>query len=432
MPKAPKALGFRYVKSAYGFSEWRMRANGLRVLVGERHDAPVVGVMVTYHVGSRNEVAGTTGATHMLEHLLFDGSKNFNEKNGKTIWALLESKGAALNATTWFDRTHYFSVCPRSLFETALAIEADRMRGALFTEKDREEEMTIVRNEFERGENDPLEALDKAIWATAFAQHPYKHSTIGFRSDIESMREPDLRRFYDTFYWPDNATLVILGDIKEDKALSLARRHFGKIPSSPHGLPQLSVVEPPQEGEKKVTVERAGNARFLGVAHKVPQGLHPDTPAVIVLLKALAGGGSARLRRLLVDRGLVGAIEILAPQLHDPALAALYLLLTPRAAFDEVEGIISKELQKIAREGITVKELTIAKAAAETEDVFSRDGHTESLFVVNEALALGDWTYYFSLPRRLEKVRNGDVRRAASRYFIKKNRTTGYFFPSRP
>lgn len=430
MSKPPKVSGFSYVRSADGFSEYTLLKNGMRVLLGERHDAPVVGVMVTYHVGSRNEVTGTTGATHMLEHLLFDGSVNFNKKNGKTIWALLESKGAVLNATTYFDRTHYFAVCPNSLFETALAVEADRMRGALFTEKDRSEEMTIVRNEFERGENNPVEALDKAVWATAFAQHPYKHPTIGFRSDIESMRAPELRHFYDTFYWPNNATLTILGNVKVKDALVAASKYFEKIPRSPHPIPTLSAVEPPQEGEKRVFVERAGGSRFLCLAHKTPEGLHSDTPALHVLIKVLMGGRSSRLSRLLVDTGLTTALQALSPSLHDPGLSAFYAQLTPKASFARVEKIMADEIEKIAAKGITRTELQIAKKSAETESVFSKDGHTELLFVINESLALGDWGYFLSLPRKLEKVTSADVMHVARLYFTKKNRTVGLFEPT--
>ena len=166
--------------------------NGLRVLLSEMHDAPVVGLMVTYHVGSRNEVAGTTGATHMLEHLLFEDTKRYKKER---VSALIEGKGALWNATTWFDRTNYFEVFPRDVFADALAVEAARMQDSLFSEQDRETEMTIVRNEFERGENDPMEALDKALWNTAFFSHPYRNPTIGYRCDIEAMRAADLRAF---------------------------------------------------------------------------------------------------------------------------------------------------------------------------------------------------------------------------------------------
>ena len=178
---------FNQVKESGGITEYQHKKNGLTVLFLENHNAPVITFMVTYRVGSRNEAIGHTGSTHLLEHLMFKGSEQFNKEEGTAIWNVLQDVGAMINATTWFDRTNYFELLPKKHLQQAVKIEADRMRSAFIRDDDRKSEMTVVRNEFERGENDPWEALDKNIWATAYQAHPYHHSTIGWRSDIENV-----------------------------------------------------------------------------------------------------------------------------------------------------------------------------------------------------------------------------------------------------
>ena len=182
-----------------------------------------------------------------------------------------------LNATTWFDRTNYFELVPSEHIEKAIEIEADRMRNAFIREEDKKSEMTVVRNEFERGENDPLEALDKNIWATAYQAHPYHHSTIGWRTDIENVSIDRLKNFYDTFYWPNNATVTVIGDFKTDKILSLIDKHFGKINKSPHKIPLMYTQEPIQEGPRRLQIKRSGELPIIGIAHKTPNGLNNDT-----------------------------------------------------------------------------------------------------------------------------------------------------------
>ncbi|MFZ2500812.1 MAG: pitrilysin family protein, partial [Minisyncoccia bacterium] len=203
--------GITFIRELEGIQEYRLDANGLRILLSPDANAPVAGFMVTYHVGSRNETIGHTGATHLLEHLMFKGSENFNKEKGNTVWEILETKGALINASTWNDRTNYFEVVPKEYLPIAIALEADRMRRARIYEEDRKSEMTVVLNEYERYENNPTEALEKQIWALAYEAHPYHHSTIGWRSDIEHMSIERLKQFYDDFYWPDNATVSVVG-----------------------------------------------------------------------------------------------------------------------------------------------------------------------------------------------------------------------------
>ena len=207
-----KEPGFKFIKTSGGIEEYRLESNNLRILTLEEHSAPVATFMVTYHVGSRNEAIGYTGATHLLEHLMFKGSKKFNKEKNTAIWSELQNVGAQINATTWNDRTNYFEVVPSEHLERAIAIEADRMRNAFLKDEDRQPEMTVVRNEFERGENSPFDVLDKNIWATAYQAHPYHHSTIGWRSDIENVSTKRLQELYNMYYWPNTATATIIGD----------------------------------------------------------------------------------------------------------------------------------------------------------------------------------------------------------------------------
>src|ERR1700734_2961719 len=226
-PAAPAAAvtvpGFTYIKSLGGIDEYRLDANGLAVLIMPDHSAPVVTFQVTYRVGSRNEVTGTTGATHLLEHMMFKGSERFNDAKGNSIKQYLEHVGGQFNATTSFDRTNYFATLGRDDLDGYVAIESDRMRNLWLRESDRQAEMTVVRNEYERGKNDPNTVLMEEVSAAAYVALPYHHPTIGYKSDIEHVPIEKLRQFYDTFYWPNNATVSVVGEVQTAAALGLVR-----------------------------------------------------------------------------------------------------------------------------------------------------------------------------------------------------------------
>ncbi len=263
-PTPAKVAGFTFVKTVGPISEYTLDKNGLQVLLLEEHSSPTLTFMVTYRVGSRNEVTGTTGATHLLEHLMFKGTPKFNREKGTSVDQLLERVGGIYNATTWLDRTNYYANIGSENLDGYMAIEADRMRNLWLREEDRKPEMTVVRNEFEIGENDPTQAMEKEIYATAFMAHPYHHSTIGWRSDIEKVPIEKLREFYDTFYWPDNATVSVIGDFEPAKALELIKKNYGAIPKAPKPIPVVYTEEPEQTGPRRVNCEtrgRAGRAR---------------------------------------------------------------------------------------------------------------------------------------------------------------------------
>jgi zinc protease len=418
--------GFTFVQKLAGISEYKLNSNGLRVLLILDKSAPVAGCMVTYHVGSRNEATGYTGATHLLEHLMFKGSKSFDSKTGNSIDVLLERKGALLNATTWFDRTNYYEVIPKDALPLAIEIEADRMRNAFLREEDRANEMPVVRNEFERGENMPIEALDKEIWAASFIAHPYHHSTIGWRSDIEKVSIERLQQFYNDFYWPNNATVSIAGNFDESETLSLIKKHFGKHPKAPKPFPVMCTEEPKQEGQRRVTVRRAG-APLLGISLKIPNAHHKDIPALLMLASILYEDKTSRLYRSLVDTALATQMLVMVYQLHDPGLFQVFATLAPKVTHAKVEKIILDECESIATKGVTTNELARAKRAARSAIATRRDGAYALLSALNEDIATGDWTRFATLPSAIEKVTAKDIQRVAKAYFVDDQSVVGWF-----
>lgn len=301
------------------------------------------------------------------------------------------------------------------------------MRNAFIREEDRITEMPVVRSEFEIGENDPHEALDKEIWANAYQAHPYHHSTIGWRSDIENVSIERLQKYYNTYYWPNNATVTIAGDFKTKDALALVKKHFEKHSKSSHDIPEMYTTEPKQEGGRRTVVSRAGNTNIVGVAYKVPPALHPDTHALQVLSSVLGRGKTSRLHKKLVDEGLATGISIFDYPLHDNGLFISYIFLAPNVTHEETEKIVLSEFNKIKKRGITAKELEITKAKIKSEVAFSRDGVYSTLSVINESISVGDWTFYTAFFDKLEKVTVEDVQRVANEYLNSNTSTTGYF-----
>lgn len=418
--------GIIFVRELGGIKEYTLKSNGLRILLVPDNSVPVAGVMVTYHVGSRNEAIGYTGATHLLEHLMFKGSENFNREKGNLLEEVIESRGGLLNATTWFDRTNYYSVVPASAVHLPIEIEADRMRTARITEADRASEMPIVRNEYERGENLPLEALDKEIWSSAFIAHPYHHSTIGWRSDIEQVPIERLQQFYNDFYWPDNATLTVAGSFDERAVLTLAKKEFGKHTKAPKAFPAMYTEEPPQQGQRRVQVKRAGT-QMIGLAHKIPHALHADIPALLILSNILSGDKTSRLYRAFIDTAKATDVTNYCFELRDPGLFITYITLAPKLTHTEAEKLLLKELELIKERGVTSVEIARAKRAVRRYAANRRDGAYALLSSLNEDLATGDWTRFVTQTDALMKVTAADVKQVAKKYLIDDQSTVGWF-----
>ncbi len=430
-PPAPVTVpGFTYVKTVGPISEYTLDANGLQVLLLPDRSAPVLTFMVTYRVGSRNEVTGTTGATHLLEHLMFKGSAKFNRALGTGYDQTLDPLGAENNASTWFDRTNYYVNAASEHLPLIAAMEADRMRHLLLREEDRRPEMTVVRNEFERGENSPYDALIKEVFAVAYLAHPYHHDTIGWRSDIEKVPIEKLRAFYDTFYWPDNATVSVIGDFAPAEALAQIQAQFGAIPRAPHPIPQVYTEEPAQTGGRRVTVKRAGELGVVAVGFKTPAATQADAPAVEVLAQILASGKNSRFFKALTDRGLTTSVAPFNAFTHDPSLCLFFGSLAPGATHAQVEQAMLAEVDTLQKTGVTSAEVAAAVAKLQASLAFARDGSFAIAGVLNEAIAVGDWTLYVTLPEKYRAVTPADVQRVARAYFNIDQSSIGWFVPT--
>jgi zinc protease len=429
MAKKRKGGAFETVAAGNGLEELRLGANGLRVLLLPDPSVPVVAACVVYHVGSRNEAVGHTGATHLLEHLLFKGSRKFNPAEGRPIARTLERVGANFNATTWFDRTNYYETLPAQHLELALEIEADRMRHALLRAEDLASEMTVVRNEFERGENDPFDVLLKQSFAVAFREHPYHHPTIGWRDDIENASIERLRHFYDTFYHPDNASLILVGAFERNEALDLVVRHYGVLPPAPTPIPKQLTREPAQEGELRFVVRRSAEVGWVVVSWRTPAAAHPDTHALAVLSDALAGGVTSRLHQRLVESGRCLNVQSIGWQLRDPGLFQVFSVLNQDTTHQQVEETIREELAAVARDGFAEEELERARVQVEAQVAFHRDSPGQVAAALTEAVSAADWRFYLDYLDRIRAVSLDDVRRVAATYFHDDAISVGYFVP---
>lgn len=418
--------GIEFVRELGGIKEYLLKSNGLRILLVPDDSVPVAGVMVTYHVGSRNEATGYTGATHLLEHLMFKGSENFNHDKGTGMDRLLEAQGATINASTWCDYTNYYSVLPSSSINLPIQIEADRMRTARITRKDLNYEMPIVRNEYERGENLPARMLDEEMFAAAFKAHPYHHSTIGWKSDIEQVPVERLQQFYNDFYWPDNATLSIAGSFDENGALETVKKEFGRHPKAPRPFPTMYTVEPPQQGQRRVTIKRAGT-NIMGIAHKIPGALHPDIPALTLLVEILAGDKTSRLYRAFIDSAKGTEAETYTYDFRDPSLLFTMITLATKTTHAEAEALVQKEYEAIKERGVTAAELARAKRSIRRQVANRRDGAYALLAYLNMDIAVGDWTRFVRLPEALAKVTAADIKRVAKTYLVEDQSTVGWF-----
>src|SRR5687768_9900868 len=311
------------VETFRGITQYRLKSNGMTILLVPNHASPVFTFMVVYHVGSRNEAPGNTGSAHLLEHMIFNKStENFGRAKGhKTFQEVLYEAGAdfsSTNMTTWYDRMNGYSTLPSDKLELAMKIEADRLGRGLILDSERQSEMSVVRNEFEIGENNPWQALFKATVAAAIQAHPYHWSTIGYRSDIEGVTTEKLREHYKTFFHPNNAEAILVGDFDTEKALALFDREFGAFKKSDKPIPQVITAEPPQEGERRVVVQRPGTVGMVMIGYMRPGGLHPDFIPLDVLSSILADGVNSRLHVALVEKGLATDTSSSNFTLRDP------------------------------------------------------------------------------------------------------------------
>lgn len=425
-----KSLGPVKVQEVKGVSEYKL-ANGLKVLIAENHSAPVATLLIVYKVGSRNEGVGYTGATHFLEHMLFKGTEKHNTESGNGIDDLLTQIGAYWNATTWFDRTSYYEVVPNDFFELCVELEADRMRNLRLRQEDHDSEMSVVRNELERGENHPEEALEKELYAIAFREHPYHHPTIGWRSDVEGVAMDRLRQFYNTFYWPNNATVIALGDFETDNAIKIINAHFGSIPSSPEAIPEVYTVEPPQEGERRFEISRIGDLPRVWVGYHVPQADHPDSYAIAAARQLLGSTyeRSSRLYKRLIDTSMAAEVFARHDDLRDPGLVIVGAVLNPGIDINTVELALLDEVEKLAVEAATQDELRRIKSSNLKGTILAKADPSSLAFMLGEAESRADYQWLLDYDDKFDAVTAEDIMRVVKQYFVRSNRTVGHFLP---
>lgn len=416
----------REVTSVEGITEYRLD-NGMRVLLFPDASKPTVTVHITYLVGSRHEGYGEAGMAHLLEHMLFKGTPTHPDVPG-----VLRERGAQMNGTTSYDRTNYFETLPaeNDNLEFALRLEADRMINSHVAKKDLDSEMTVVRSEFERGENDPLRILRQRIFSVAFDWHNYGKSTIGNRADIERVPIDKLKAFYKRHYQPDNAVLVVAGQFDRDKALELIEKYFGSIPRPSRQLDSTYTEEPAADGERTVVLRRVGEVGAVGVAYRVPAGPHTDFPSIDVMTDILTNEPSGRLYKALVETKKATSVSGGAPSLHDPGLLLFTASVRSDGDLESVEEILIDQLEGLATKGVTDAEVARAREKYLRQIELAMTNTAVIASILSEATAMGDWRMLFLNRDQMEKVTPDSVRKVAARYLVQNNRIVGLFVPT--
>lgn len=418
--------GMEQVTSVEGITEYRL-PNGLKVLLFPDKSKQNVTVNVTYLVGSKHENYGETGMAHLLEHMLFKGSQNHTELTKE-----FDQHGAQFNASTSLDRTNYFETMQSSEanLRWALEMEADRMVTSFVARKDLDSEMTVVRNEFESGENSPFRVLLERVQSTAFLWHNYGKSTIGARSDIENVPTDRLQAFYHNYYQPDNAVLLVAGNFDEAKTLDMIASFFGKIPKPTRQLQKFYTLDPVQDGERSVVVRRVGNIQVINAAYHITAGIHPDYPALDLLSNILGDTPSGRLHKALVETKKATNSGGFNFQQREPGLASFFAIVPKDKSLDEAKEVLLKTLEDISSSPITEDEVEQARrrALADIDQVLNS---SENLGLnLSEWIAMGDWRLFFLHRDNLKKVTAADVQRVATKYLLISNRTLGLFMPT--
>jgi zinc protease len=416
----------RKVHAIEGVTEYRL-ANGLRVLTVPDPGADTITVHVTYLVGSRHEGYGEKGMAHLLEHLLFKGSERHpNVKEEFT------RRGARWNGTTSNDRTTYFetfAATPDNL-DWALSMEADRMVRSFVRKSDLDSEMTVVRNEFEMGENSPGSVLFQRMQQLAFPWHNYGNPIIGQRSDIEQVPIERLQAFYRTWYQPDNALLIVAGRFDEKAALPLVQKHFGPIPRPERKLPTFYTREPTQDGERSVVLRRVGDTQLVQAMYRGPAGSHPDYPAVDILVHLLGDVPNGRLHRTVVQKGLATATWGAERGLHDPGFMYFGATLPKDGDLARARAALLETVEGVRKDPVRPEEVERARTALLNEFEKTQLEAASLVRALSEFEATGDWRLYFLYRDRLRKVTPADVQRVAEHYLRTANRVVGVFTPT--
>jgi zinc protease len=417
--------------------------NGLRVLVQEEHTAPLASVWCWYKVGSKDEQPGLTGVSHWVEHMNFKGSAQIPRDQVKGI---IEQFGGSWNGYTWIDQTTYLETATKDALDRMLFIESERMASCLYHPDDCESERTVIISELQGGENDPDQLLDQEVTATAFKAHPYRHPTIGWLSDLQTMTREDLYGFYRRYYIPNNATLVIVGDVNAAEAMRMVERHFGAIPAGPEPA-RIRTFEPEQTGERRLLIRKEGTTAYLKVAYHAPSAEDPLFFPALVLDAVLTGAKGvnlwisfrlpppqrrARLYRALVEQGIASSVSGAMLPTAQPFLYTVSATATEGTPLAAVESVLLEEMARVRQQGITSDELNRAKAQLRARFVFEDDSVTNIAHQLGYFATVASVDLFTSLTSRVQAVTLDQVNEAARVLLRDSNRTVGWFDPLPP
>ncbi|RED26281.1 zinc protease [Flavobacterium cutihirudinis] len=417
----------KFITNVEGVKEYSLK-NGLKVLLIPDASQSNMVVNIVYNVGSRNEGYGEKGMAHLLEHMLFKSTKNLGD-----IKKMLSDKGGNANGTTWYDRTNYYEVFPSSdeNLKWSIEMEADRMINATILQTDLDKEFSVVRNEFEIGENNPDRVLQERIISTAYLWHNYGNSTIGSKEDIERVKANTLRVFYEKYYQPDNATLIVAGKFDEQKTLQYIGQYFGAVPKPKRVLDKTYTIEPAQDGEKFVELKRAGDSKNVGALYHTVSYADKDYAALDALGEILTADPSGYLYKSLVETQKVSSLYFWQPTVRD----ASYLYFGFAVANDKdikgTQDVVRAELDKITTIKYTDQDVSRAQAKI-IKQIESIKNNTIS-FAINltEIIGAGDYRLGYLYRDAIEKLTKEDIQRVAEKYFRSNNRTVGVFIPSK-
>ncbi|HEY2411440.1 MAG TPA: pitrilysin family protein [Pirellulaceae bacterium] len=416
----------RKITAVEGITEYQLE-NGLKLLLFPDLSQPKVTVNLTILTGSRHEGYGETGMAHLLEHLVFKGTPTF-----KNIPEILKERGARFNGTTWVDRTNYYETLTASddNLEFGIRFEADRMVNSFIRREDLISEMTVVRNEFESGENDPEQLLSKHLLATAYEWHNYGKDTIGNRTDIERVPIDRLQAFYKKYYQPDNAVLIVAGKFDETKALEYVQKYFGAIPRPERKLAGTYTEEPPQDGERVINLRRVGDLGIVEPVWHICAGSHEDFAPLQMLASVLTTQPAGRLYKALVETKEASSVNAAAYNWHDPGLFDITVKVRREKSTGDAEKTMNRVVDELLAKGVTNEEVQRAKQQYLNNRRQQAIDTSRLAVTLSDWVAIGDWRLYFLHRDRVEKVTAADVQRVAAKYLKTTNRTVGYFIPT--
>ncbi len=416
-----------FVSNTEGIKEYTLK-NGLKVLLVPDASQSNMVVNIVYNVGSRHEGYGEKGMAHLLEHMLFKSTKKLGD-----IKKQLSDKGGAANGTTWYDRTNYYEVFPSSddNLRWALEMEADRMINATILQSDLDKEFSVVRNEFEIGENNPGNVLQERIVSTAYLWHNYGNSTIGSKEDIERVKAPTLRKFYEKFYQPDNATLIVAGKFDEKKALDYVSQYFAPIPKPSRVIDLTYTVEPAQDGERFVELKRSGDSKVIGALYHTAPFADKDYAALDALSEILTSDPSGYLYKAFIDTHKAASVYAWQPTVRDASYMYFGLEVPNDKDVKATQEDFRKELDKVSTIKFTDDDVKRAKAKLLKQLENTKNNTINYAINLTEIIGAGNYKLEMLYRDNIEKLTKADIQRVAEKYFKSNNRTVGAFIPTK-